>query len=200
MTSNPARPRRSALYMPGANARALDADTVIMDLEDAIAPDAKVAARATVAAAFAAGDYGPREVAVRVNGLETPWGHDDLIWAARLPIDAVVVPKVESADALCRAAAALGAAEAPDGLALWALMETPMAMLRTAEIADAGGRLAVLVMGTSDLVTDLQGRHTPDRLGLVTGLGLCLLAASAHGLAILDGEYLDLDDDSGFAA
>ena len=121
MTRNAARPRRSVLYMPGANARALekardlDADAVIMDLEDAVAPDAKVAARATVAAALAAGDYGPREVAVRVNGLETPWGHDDLVWAATLPIDAVVVPKVESADALRRVAAALGAAGAPDG-------------------------------------------------------------------------------------
>ena len=206
MTRNAARPRRSVLYMPGANARALekardlDVDAVIMDLEDAVAPDAKVAARATVAAALAAGDYGPREVAVRVNGLETPWGHDDLVWAATLPIDAVVVPKVESADALRRVAAVLGAAGAPDGLALWAMMETPMAMLRAAEIAGAGGRLAVLVMGTSDLVTDLQGRHTPDRLGLVTGLGLCLLAARAHGLAILDGVHLDLDDDAGFAA
>ncbi|MEC8054845.1 MAG: aldolase/citrate lyase family protein, partial [Pseudomonadota bacterium] len=157
MTRNAARPLRSVLYMPGANARALekardlDADAVIMDLEDAVAPDAKVAARATVAAALAAGDYGPREVAVRVNGLKTPWGHDDLVWAASLPIDAVVVPKVESADALRRVAAALGAAGAPDGLALWAMMETPMAMLRAAEIAGAGGRLAVLVMGTSDL-------------------------------------------------
>ena len=144
MTTYVARPRRSVLYMPGANARALekarnlDADAVIMDLEDAVAPDAKVAARATIAAALAAGDYGRREVAVRVNGLETPWGHDDLVWAARLPIDRV--PKVESADALRRVAAALGAA-APDGLALWAMMENPMAMLWAAEIAGAGGRL-----------------------------------------------------------
>jgi citrate lyase subunit beta/citryl-CoA lyase len=200
------RPRRSVLYMPASNRRALEkarqlaVDGIIMDLEDAVAPATKVAARDNIADALAIGGYGDRELAIRVNPLATPWGHDDLVFAATAGAHAVVIPKVESADRLRQAAAVLTAAGAPPELAIWAMMETPMGMLNAAEIAASGGRLQLLVMGTSDLISDLRGRPQADRLGLVTGLGLCLLAARAHGLAILDGVHLDLDDSEGFAA
>jgi citrate lyase subunit beta/citryl-CoA lyase len=200
------RPRRSVLYMPGSNARALEkarslpADGLILDLEDAVAPDAKEAARAQVAAAVRAGGYGPREVIVRVNGLATPWGHADLVAAATAGADAVLLPKVESAEAIRQALAVLEAAGAPAALALWAMMETPRGMLHAAEIAAASARLGALVMGTSDLAKELHAAHTPLRLPLLTALGLCLLAARAHGLAILDGVFLDLQDEAGFEA
>jgi citrate lyase subunit beta / citryl-CoA lyase len=200
------RPRRSVLYMPGANTRALEkarglpADALILDLEDAVAPDAKPAARANIAAALAAGGYGARELILRVNALATPWGHDDLVAAAGMRLDAVLLPKVESADAVRQAEAVLRAAGAPTVLALWCMMETPLAMLKAAEIAAASPRVACLVMGTSDLAKDLHARHTRDRLPMLTSLGLCLLAARAYGLAILDGVHLDLADDEGFAA
>ncbi len=200
------RPRRSVLYMPGSNARALEkakslpADGLILDLEDAVAPDAKDAARARVAAAVRAGGYGPREVIVRVNALATPWGHADLTAAASAGADAVLLPKVESADAVRQALAVLDAAGAPSELALWCMMETPRAMLHAAGIAAAGPRLTCLVMGTSDLAKELHVAHTPLRLPLLTALGLCLLAARAHGLAILDGVFLDLQDEAGFEA
>ena len=202
----PLRPRRSALYMPGSNPRALEkardlpCDVIVMDLEDAVAPDAKAAARETVAAALLTGGYGGRELVLRVNGLDTAWGHDDLAFAAGQPVHAVLLPKVESADAVRRAEAVLAVHGAPDGLALWCMMETPRGVLEAAGIAGATPRLAGLVMGTSDLAKDLHCLHTPDRLPFVTALGLCLLAARAHGLAILDGVYLDLADDDGFAA
>jgi citrate lyase subunit beta / citryl-CoA lyase len=201
-----ARPRRSVLYMPGSNPRALEkartlpADGLILDLEDAVAPDAKDAARERVLAAVREGGYGPREVVIRVNGLATRWGHADLVAAATAGADAVLLPKVESAEAVRQALAVLDDAGAPAGLALWCMMETPRAMLSAAAIADASPRLGALVMGTSDLVKELHAVHTPLRLPLITGLGLCLLAARAAGLAILDGVFLDLEDDAGFAA
>jgi len=200
------RPRRSVLYMPGANTRALEkartlpADGLIFDLEDAVAPDAKRAAGANVAAATAASGYGARELILRVNALATAWGYDDLVAAARMKLDAVLLPKVESADAVREAEAVLRLAGAPESLALWCMMETPLAMLKAAEIAAASPRVACLVMGTSDLAKDLHARHTRDRLPMLTSLGLCLLAARAYGLAILDGVHLDLGDDEGFAA
>jgi len=200
------RPRRSVLYMPGSNARALEkartlpADGLILDLEDAVAPDAKDAARERVCAAVRAGGYGAREVVIRVNGLMTPWGHADLVAAAEAGADAVLLPKVESADAVRQAVAVLDAAGAPAGLALWCMMETPRAMLDAAAIAGASPRLGALVMGTSDLAQELHAAHTPLRLPLITALGLCLLAARAFGLAILDGVFLDLEDEAGFAA
>ena len=200
------RPRRSALYMPGANTRALEkarglpADVLILDLEDAVAPDAKAQARANVAAALAQGGYGKRELVLRVNGLATPWGHADLTAAAAMALDAVLLPKVESADAVRQAEAVLAAAGAPAHLALWCMMETPLGMLHAEAIAAASPRVACLVMGTSDLAKDLHARHTRDRLPMLTSLGLCLLAARAYGLAILDGVHLDLADDEGFAA
>jgi citrate lyase subunit beta/citryl-CoA lyase len=200
------RPRRSVLYMPGSNSRALDkartlpADGLILDLEDAVAPDAKEAARAQVGAALRAGGYGARETIIRVNGLATPWGHADLTAAATAGADAVLLPKVESADAVRQAQAVLDAAGAPAALALWCMMETPRAMLHAAEIAGASPRVACVVMGTSDLAKELHAAHTALRLPLLTALSWCLLAARAHGLAILDGVHLDLQDEDGFAA
>jgi len=201
-----ARPRRSALYMPGANARALDkarglpADVLIFDLEDAVAPDAKAAARAQVAEAVRQGGYGGRELLLRVNGLTTEWAGEDLATAARLAIDGVVLPKVEDAGAVRAAEALLVAAGAPERLAFWCMIETPLGALHAEAIAGASPRLAGLVMGTSDLAKDLNAAHTRDRLPLLTALGLALLAARAYGLAILDGVQLDLADDAGFAA
>ena len=191
------RPRRSALYMPGSNARALEkarglpADMLILDLEDAVAPDAKEAARHQVTEALTAGGYGSRELIVRVNGLETPWGRDDVAAIARRRADAVLLPK--AADLLTRNGA-------PESLRLWCMIETPRGVLRAAEIAAAHARLAGFVMGTSDLAKDLHARHVPGRLPLIVSLELCVLAARAHGLAILDGVHLDLDDAEGFAA
>jgi citrate lyase subunit beta / citryl-CoA lyase len=198
------RPRRSALYMPGANMRALDkartlaADALIFDLEDAVAPDAKTGAREQVAAAVRQGGYGKRELLIRVNGPATAWGRADLEAVAALPVDGVVLPKVESAAAVHEAAALLLGAGAPARLALWCMIETPLGALRADAIAGASPRLAGLVMGTSDLAKDLHAAHTPDRQPLITALGLALLAARAYGLAILDGVQLDLADDAGF--
>src|SRR5260221_3168385 len=202
---SPIRPRRSALYMPGANSRALekarglDADGLIFDLEDAVAPDAKAAARAAVVAAVSIGGYGERELLVRVNALGTQWGEDDLAAVSRLAIDGVLLPKVESADAVRQVEAMLDARGAGDRLAIWCMIETPLGVLRVAEIAAASKRIGGLVMGTSDLANDLRARQTADRMPLLTSLGLCLLAARAFDLPILDGVHLDLADDAGFA-
>ena len=190
--------------MPGSNLRALDkarslaADSLILDLEDSVSPEVKAAARGNVVAALAAGGYGYREVVIRINGLASPWGYDDLVAAASCGADAVLVPKVESADGIRQVDAALERLGAPEQLAIWAMMETPLAMLRAEEIAGASPRLVCLVMGTSDLAKDLHASHTRERLPMITSLGLCLLAARGHGLAILDGVHLDLQDDAGF--
>ena len=195
------RPRRSVLYMPGSNGRALEkaktlpADVLILDLEDAVAPDAKVAARAQVIAALANGGYGPREVVIRINGTGTPWHADDLAAAAGSSVAAVLLPKAEGAGQVRAAAAAL-----PEGMDLWCMIETPLAVLHVEEIAAASPKTRCLVMGTSDLATDLNALHTPHREPLTTALSLCLLAARAYGLAALDGVYLDLKDDEGFEA
>ncbi len=198
------RPRRSVLYMPGSNARALEkakslpADGLIFDLEDATAPEAKESARAQVSAAVKAGGYGRREVVIRVNALDTPWGRADLVASATSGADALLLPKVESAAELAQAERVLSDAGAPDSLALWCMMETPRGILNAKEIASAGRRLSCLVMGTSDLAKDLCAAHTRERLPMLASLGLCLLAARAFGLAILDGVSLDLDDEEGF--
>jgi citrate lyase subunit beta/citryl-CoA lyase len=203
---HPVRPRRSVLYMPASNARALekarglDADALILDLEDAVAPGAKEEARALALAALRAGGYGRRELALRVNAAGTPWGAADLAAAARSGAHAVVLPKVESAEAVRAADAELRGHGAPGELALWVMVETPRGVLRVAEIAGATPRLACLVMGTSDLVKDLRARHTPGRLEVLTSLSLTVLAARAHGLAALDGVHLDLADEAGFEA
>jgi citrate lyase subunit beta/citryl-CoA lyase len=200
------RPRRSALYTPGSNLRALEkakalpADVLIMDLEDAVAPEAKRDARIQVVNAVKAGGFGAREVIIRVNGLNTPWGYGDLAAVADAGADAILIPKVESVETVRQAETVLMANGAPDALHLWCMMETPRAMLNAEEIAGASRRVQCFVMGTSDLTKDLHAAHTRDRLPLVTSLGLCMLAARAYGLAILDGVHLDLEDEAGFEA
>lgn len=200
------RPRRSVLYMPGSNARALEkgrtlaADGLILDMEDAVAPDAKATARTQIAEAIAGGGYGRRELIVRTNGLDGPWGEDDLKAAAKMGAHAVLLPKVESAKMVKDAIRTLDGAGAPKDLPIWAMMETPLGMLHAEEIAFSSPRLQCLVMGTSDLAKDLRAQHTPDRIPFITSLGLCLLAARAAGIAILDGVHLDLNDDEGFKA
>ncbi|MDT0454592.1 CoA ester lyase [Streptomyces sp. DSM 41527] len=200
------RPRRSVLYMPGANERALEkakslpADALILDLEDAVAPDAKADARKRVAAAVASGEYGYREVTIRVNAPGTAWHADDLRAAAEAGPDAVVVPKVESAETVREVERALEAAGAPDHTALWAMVETPRAMLDARAVAAAGERLTVLVMGTNDLAKELHAEHVPGRAPLLTGLSLALLAARESGKVILDGVYNDVKNPEGFEA
>jgi citrate lyase subunit beta/citryl-CoA lyase len=200
------RPRRSVLYMPGANERALTkaeslpADALILDLEDAVAPDAKAEARDRVCEAASSGRYGAREVTIRVNGIGTPWHYDDLRAAAAAGPAAVVVPKVDSAEAVHRVCKALEAGGAPDRTAVWAMIETPVAMLHAEEVATASERLTVLVMGTNDLAKELQAEHVPGRAPLLGGLGLALLAARAAGKVILDGVYNDITDAEGFEA
>ena len=204
--SPPFRPRRSVLFVPGSNPRALEkarslaVDGLIFDLEDAVAPELKDAARASAAAAVIAGGYAPRELILRVNPLDTPWGHADLAAAATLPIDAVLLPKVENAERVHLTIALLDSLGAPPELGVWCMIETPLGVLAAAQIAGASPRLGALVLGTSDLTTDLHARETRDRLPLTTALGLVLLAARAHGRAVLDGVHLGLDDAEGFAA
>ena len=200
-----ARPRRSMLYMPGSNARALEkgrelpADALILDLEDAVAPDAKELARAQIAAAVKGAGYGRREIIVRINALDSPWGRDDLSAAAACGADAILLPKVESAAMVRDLEMQMAGAGAPAAMAIMCMMETPLGMLRAEQVAGASPRVSALVMGTSDLVKDLQASHTDARLPVLTSLSLCLLAARAFGLAILDGVHLDLADDDGFA-
>jgi citrate lyase subunit beta / citryl-CoA lyase len=199
------RPRRSVLFLPGSNPRALEkarelpADGLIFDLEDAVAPEAKEAARASVAAALNAGGYGPREIILRVNSTGE-WWKADLTAASALPIDAVLLPKVESWDWARITLEVLDAAGAPPRLALWCMIETPLGVLAAAEVAASNPRIGVLVAGTSDLTKDLRAREVPGRLPLLTALGQIVLAARAHGRAVLDGVHLALDDADGFAA
>jgi len=204
--TEPILPRRSVLYMPGANERALEkaktipADALILDLEDAVAPDAKEEARDRVCAAASSGDYGSKEVTIRVNGLDTRWHADDLAAAAAAGPAAVVVPKVNTVEDVRAIEAGLEAGGAPDRTKIWAMVETPVAMLHAEEIAAASERLTVLVMGTNDLAKELHAEHVPGRQPLLSGLGLCLLAARATGKVILDGVYNDVKDPEGFAA
>lgn len=200
------RPRRSVLYMPGANERALQkaqtipADALILDLEDAVAPDAKLAARERVCAAAASGDFDPREVTIRVNGLDTEWYEGDLRAAAAAGPAAVVVPKVSSPDDVHAVERSLELAGAPDRTAIWAMLESPAAMFDARQIAAASQRLTVLVMGTNDLAKELQAEQVPGREPLLAALGLSLLAARAEGKAIIDGVYNDVKDLEGFEA
>ncbi len=201
----PLRPRRSVLFLPGSNpralekARALPADGLIFDLEDAVAPEVKDDARASLAASLISGGYAPRELVLRVNPLDTAWGHADLAAAARLPIDAVLLPKVENAERVRLTIALLDALGAPAELSLWCMIETPLGVLAAAEIAGASPRVGALVLGTSDLTKDLHASEAQGRLPLLTALGLVLLAARAHRRAVLDGVHLDLADTEGFA-
>lgn len=202
MTDITARPRRSVLYMPGSKPRALEkarglaADVLILDLEDAVVPAEKAAARQQVLDAVAQGGYGSRELVIRINGLDTEWGADDLAAAATSGADAVLIPKVESDAMIADAVTRLEAAGAPETMAVWAMMETPLGMLNAAQIA-ASPRLACLVMGTNDLVKELDAAHTETRQPVITALGLCMLAARAYGLAIVDGVYNAYKDEDG---
>lgn len=202
------RPRRSLLYMPGSNPRALEkarslpADGLILDLEDAVAPDAKQLAREQVAAALEQGGYGHRELLLRVNGLATEWGRADIAAIGQLPAmpDGVLVPKIDTARDVVEAIGELEKAGCPDSLDVWIMAETPLCILNIAEIAAAHPRLTGIVMGTSDLSKDTRVRHTPDRLGFIGALNLCVYAARANGLAIIDGVQLDLQDEDLLAA
>ncbi|MFZ1101877.1 MAG: CoA ester lyase [Hyphomicrobiaceae bacterium] len=202
------RPRRSVLYMPGSNARAqekarsLPADALILDLEDAVAPEAKEAARNQVCGAVKAGGYGAREIVIRLNGLETPWGLADLESAAAAAPDAVLVPKVGGDADIARATEALARAGAAPRTRLWAMIETPLAILNLAEIAGAAkapsARLACLVLGTNDLVKETRAELSDGRLGALYWLSAAVTAARAHGLDVLDGVYNDFKDAEGF--
>lgn len=191
-----ARPLRSVLYIPGSKPRALDkarglpADAIIFDLEDAVIPEEKIAARATLAEALSAGGYGNRMKIVRINGLDTEWGQDDAKAAATMGADAILLPKVNSPADLDALAAITG------DVPLWAMMESPLGMLNAAAIA-AHPKLQGMVMGTNDLAKELQTRSRPDRLPMMTGLGLCVLAGKAYGIALIDGVYNAFKDEIG---
>ncbi len=204
------RPRRSCLYMPGSNARALEkartlpADALILDLEDAVAPEAKATARNQVCAAAAAGGFGKREVVIRINGLKTPWGSEDLVAAAEAKPDAILVPKVSTPGDIMMAAKAMREAGAHEKTRLWAMMETPLAMLNADSIArtaaDPASRLTVFVMGTNDLAKETRARLTPGRASMLAWISSCVAAARAHGIEIIDGVYNDFNDSDGLRA
>ncbi|TNE59422.1 MAG: CoA ester lyase [Alphaproteobacteria bacterium] len=204
------RPRRSVLYMPGSNSRAMEkaktlpTDAVILDLEDAVAPDAKEEARKAVTHAVKAGGYGGREIIIRVNSTETPWGEEDIKEAVKALPDAILVPKVSSAAEVGQLSDLMDKAGAPPAMKLWVMMETPLAILNAQEIAatamDDDCRLSCFVMGTNDLIKETYSAQTADRAGLMTALNICVLAARAYGLTILDGVYNDIKNEEGFAA
>ena len=200
------RPRRSVLYMPGSNTRAMEkgrslpADALILDLEDAVSPDAKEDARANIKAALAQGGYGKREILVRVNALDTAWGVDDLAAMATANADGILLPKVESAETVLTAQKILDDNGGPATLAIWCMIETPLGVLHAEEIGKSSPRLGGFVMGTSDLAKDLHCLHTPERLPFIASLNISVLVARAFGLAVLDGVHLDLSDAVGFEA
>jgi citrate lyase subunit beta/citryl-CoA lyase len=203
------RPRRSVLYMPGSNARAIEkartlpADGLILDLEDAVAPDAKEAARAQVVAAVRAGGFGPREVFVRVNGIGTPWFADDLAAFAHVAPDAILVPKIQSAEQLDGVGTRLLDMHADRRIRIWAMIETPLAVFNIAAIAaaarDSESRLAGFVLGTNDLAKETRARIVPGRAPMVAWLMACVAAAHAYGIDVLDGVYNDIANADGFA-
>ena len=206
MSDQTFRPRRSVLYMPSSNERALEkaktlpVDALILDLEDAVAPDAKPQARLNAAAAVTSGEYGAKELTIRINGADTRWHADDLKAAAEARPAGIVVPKVNSADAVLALVEAFDAAGVPESTALWAMIESPYAILHAEELAAASERLSVLVLGTNDLVKELYVDHVPGRTNLVTSLQLAVLAARATGKVILDGVYNDVKNAEGYLA
>lgn len=204
------RPRRSVLYMPGANARALEkarsipADALILDLEDAVAPDAKLKAREQIVAALKQGGYGRREMAVRINGFGTAWMADDIAAVAAAEPDAVVLPKAESGDDIDRLGDLLRRTGAPETTRIWAMVETPIAILRLSEIAGAarhaGSRLSCLIIGLNDLSKETRAEMDAGRTAAVTWLSMAVVAARAHGLDILDSAYNNFRDGEGLKA
>lgn len=199
------RPRRSALYMPAANERALEkaksiaTDAIIFDLEDAVSPDSKEMARAQAIAAVNSGAYGKRELTIRCNALSTPWGRDDVVAAASACVSAVVIPKIESVAEVDEVARTLDGAGAPAEMMIWAMIETPTAIMDCRAIA-AHPRVSVLVMGTNDLAKELRASQVPGRAPLVPSLHMALLAAREAGKTILDGVYNDIKNPDGFRA
>jgi citrate lyase subunit beta / citryl-CoA lyase len=203
-----ARPRRSVLYLPGSNpkalakARELPADAIILDLEDSVAPEAKPEARERIVAALKEGGFGGREMLIRVNGVHTPWGEADLEAAASAAPDGVLLPKVDGPGTVMHAAKFLRSA--PEKTRLWAMMETPMAMLSANSIAamaaDSASRLEALVLGLNDLAKETRGRLAPGRAAFAPWLATCVAAARAHGCDVIDGVYNDIKDLDGFRA
>ena len=197
------RPRRSVLYMPAANQRALEkakdipADALIFDLEDAVAPDAKELAREQACNAAASSDYGNRELTIRCNGLDTPWGREDILAAAEAAPSAVVIPNVDGPEYLAQVSEVLDEGGAPAATEIWAMVETPAGILCVDQIAQFE-RTAVLVMGTNDMAKELRASITQDRHALLPYLAMCLLAARAADVGILDGVYNDIKNEEGF--
>ncbi|WP_088345573.1 MULTISPECIES: CoA ester lyase [Rhodomicrobium] len=203
------RPRRSVLYMPGSNARALEkaktlpADALILDLEDAVAPEAKEAAREQVVAAVKGGGYGGREIVIRVNGLATPWGEADLKAAAIAGADAILLPKVQAAADLEAVRAVLQGAGVAPSQPLWAMMETPLAILNAAAIAAAGPGtypLVAFVMGTNDIAKETRASLAGGRIGMLSWLSTCIAAGRAYGIEVLDGVFNGIGDEAGLRA
>lgn len=199
------RPRRSVLYMPGSNQRALEkaptlpADVLVLDLEDSVGPEKKEQARRQVITALHQDAFGTKEIVVRSNSLSSDWGSDDVKAIALSGANALCLPKVETVDEVQSAIALLNEAGAPKTMQLWAMIETPLGVININQLAAVDGRLTVLVMGTTDLAKELRVPHTPDRIGLQYALSQCVMAARANNKDILDGVYLDLQDQAGFA-
>ncbi|MCZ6764770.1 MAG: CoA ester lyase [Alphaproteobacteria bacterium] len=205
MTEPQCKPRRSLLYVPAANQRAMDkaktlrADMLTFDLEDSAAPAAKEKARAALVAQLA-GDYGARELLVRVNAIDTRWVRDDIAAVAHTRVVGVMLPKVDGPETVREAADLMEAAGASDAMTIWCMMETPLGILRAQEIAGASPRVAGFCMGLNDLGKALGARQTQDRSAFQTSLGLALLAARSHGLAAIDSVFIDLGDEAGLIA
>jgi citrate lyase subunit beta/citryl-CoA lyase len=197
---------RSALYMPASNQRAMDkardlpCDAVIFDLEDAVSPGAKDSAREQVLAQVKSGGYGARQLVVRANSIDSPWGEQDLVALAQSGVETICLPKIDSAAQLQRCSNLLGQSGAADELTLWAMIETPRGVANVESIVDAGGRLQALLMGTTDLANELRIPTRSDRLGLLYALSRCVNAARMAGIVILDSVFLDIRDDAGFRA
>jgi citrate lyase subunit beta/citryl-CoA lyase len=204
------RPRRSVLYMPGSNARAIEkartlpADAIILDLEDSVAPDAKNAARKQVKEAVAAGGFGSREVIVRVNAIDTPWHFDDMVATTQAAPDAILLPKISTPDQLELVGQRLLDMRADHRTRIWAMIETPVALFNIMAIAgeaqDSESRLTAFVMGTNDIAKETRARLVPGRAPMVAWLMNCIAAAHIYGIDILDGVYNDLGNAEGFAA
>jgi citrate lyase subunit beta/citryl-CoA lyase len=200
----PPRPRRSYLFSPGSNARALEkgrtlaADGLIFDLEDGVAPEAKDTARRQIADAIGKGGYGGRELVVRINAPGTEWFEADITAVAVMGADALLVPKVDDAGTVTEVVRRLEASGAPESMAVWCMIETARGVLNAAAIAAASPRLGAFLVGAADLSKDLRALHTPDRIPLLVSIELCILAARANGLAVLDSPFFDISDDAGF--
>jgi citrate lyase subunit beta/citryl-CoA lyase len=200
------RPRRTALYMPGSNARALEkgktlaADVLIFDLEDGVAPEMKDEARKRIAEMIRAGGYGRRELVVRINGIDSRWFETDIRALAGCGADALLIPKTDGPETVRRASVLMAESGAPHAMGIWCMIETPLGVLNARDIAAASPRMRALLLGSADLGKELHAQATRDRLPLLTSIGLMILAARAYGLAVLDAPHFDISDDAGFAA